>query len=280
MIRKPNFLYIGPNKAGSTWLYEALRLHPEVFLAPAKELHYFDIYYDLGPSWYYSHFKNANCSHRIVGEISHDYLYSEEACDRIARELPGVRLMVCLREPTERAFSEYLYMIRQGVVHNSFEEAITQHPSIVDHSMYGKYLLRYKRKFGTENLLITDFGRLKANAAEYFLELCSALGIAPQLPNGFPEGEVLSAAVPRNFMVARLARQSALAMRRLGWAKEITLLKSKPWLQRILYRPYTKDERPHMEPQTKERLKRYFRDDVRLLDQEFGLTMGHHWGYS
>jgi len=279
MNRKPNFLYIGPNKAGSTWIYEALRFHPEVYLARAKELHYFDIYYDQGPDWYYGHFQDAQPSHRIIGEISHDYMYSAEACARIAAELDGVRLMVCLREPVERAFSEYLYMIRQGYVRGTFDEAVEQFPSILEHSRYGKYLLQYKNTFGPDALLVTDFNRLKSDPAAYFLELCAKLGIAQDLPAAFPKSEVLSAAAPRNHALARFARQGALFMRRRGWAKAITHIKSQPWVQNMLYRPYAKGERPRIDPNTSARLKAVFAEDVRLLDREFGQTFCASWGY-
>ena len=49
MSRLPNFLYIGPDKAGSSWLHEMLIRHPDVYLTPAKDLYFFDRYYDRGP---------------------------------------------------------------------------------------------------------------------------------------------------------------------------------------------------------------------------------------
>ena len=53
---RPNFLFIGPDKAGSSWLFRVLGSHPEVYLSPAKDIYYFDRYYDRGIDWYLSRF--------------------------------------------------------------------------------------------------------------------------------------------------------------------------------------------------------------------------------
>ena len=54
---KPNFLVIGAQRAGTTWLYECLREHPEIFLPETKELHYFDLNHEKGDEWYFQHFE-------------------------------------------------------------------------------------------------------------------------------------------------------------------------------------------------------------------------------
>ena len=58
----PNFLHIGPSKSGSTWLHEVLIGHPEVYLSQAKDLYFFNRYYDRGPGWYRAQFRSASFS--------------------------------------------------------------------------------------------------------------------------------------------------------------------------------------------------------------------------
>ena len=58
-MSSPDFIYIGPDKAGSSWLHEVLLEHPQVFLTPAKGLYFFDRYYDRGLPWYVSQFDAA-----------------------------------------------------------------------------------------------------------------------------------------------------------------------------------------------------------------------------
>ena len=74
MSGKPNFIYIGPDKAGSSWLHEVLLRHPQVFLSPAKDLYFFDRYYDRGIAWYLRQFDDAGPEHVVVGEVCQDYL--------------------------------------------------------------------------------------------------------------------------------------------------------------------------------------------------------------
>ncbi len=62
----PNFLHLGPSKSGSTWLHEVLIGHPEVYLSQAKDLYFFNRYYDRGPGWYRAQFRGACSSWTII----------------------------------------------------------------------------------------------------------------------------------------------------------------------------------------------------------------------
>lgn len=278
-MRAPNFLYIGPPKAGSTWIYEALRHHPDVYLSPAKELHYFDYYYSKGANWYLKHFSGAHSEHKIVGEISHDYLYSEEACKRIARDLGSVKLMVCLREPVERAFSDYLYMVKQGYVRTDFEEAIQRYPEILEHSRYAKYLDIYRRYFGLDSMILTVFDDLKSDSRGLLEDLCGKLEISNPSSAVLPDGAILPAAAPRNYIIARVAKSAAQMMRRAGMVTSITKIKSSPVVQAALYKRYGLNERPNLSLSTERELRRVFSDEVSRLDSEYVPGIATRWGY-
>jgi hypothetical protein len=87
----PNFAYVGTSKAGSTWLFNALTRHPEVYQASSKGLYYFDQHFDEGPQWYLDHFQAAD-DEVAMGEISGSYLSSPQAAARIADINPDMRL--------------------------------------------------------------------------------------------------------------------------------------------------------------------------------------------
>src|SRR5437763_13600017 len=101
MSKTPNFLYIGTSKAGSTWIFKVLSWHPEIYMYPGKNLGYFSTRYDKGWDWYLKNF-DPEPQHKLVGEVSHSYLVSEEAAARVHKHLPDAKLMVCLREPVQR----------------------------------------------------------------------------------------------------------------------------------------------------------------------------------
>jgi hypothetical protein len=101
MSGAPNFLYIGTSKAGSTWIFKALSWHPQVYMYSGKNLGYFSTRFEQGWDWYLSNFK-PEPQHRVIGEVSHSYLVSEKAAERIHERLPDIKMMACLREPVER----------------------------------------------------------------------------------------------------------------------------------------------------------------------------------
>jgi asparagine synthase (glutamine-hydrolysing) len=110
----PTFLGIGSMRCGSTWLYEVLKLHPDIRMSRCKEIDFFFmpqmLQYDL--SWYESHFKPNNGSDPkpVRGEISPRYARLKAwQVKRIAELLPELRIILTLRHPIERVWSQTLY---------------------------------------------------------------------------------------------------------------------------------------------------------------------------
>lgn len=277
--RKPNFLFIGPDKSGSTWLYEVLRWHPQIFMSRAKELFFFDYYFHLGEDWYLSHFRDASPSHRVVGEISHDYLFSVQAADRIKAMLPGVKLMACPREPVERAFSAYLYMRKQGRVRCSFEEAMDTIDELVDHGLYAKHLEPYYDRFGRDAMYVPLFDDFRADSLAFAQNVFGFLDVEPLMPPPDLARPVNEAAEPRSFAVAKLARQAGVVTRGLGRPELVTAVKSSRLVQTVLYRGYGNGGKPALDAETRERLKDRFRDDVHALSDLLDQDVAGRWGY-
>ncbi|OHB78456.1 MAG: hypothetical protein A2W31_00065 [Planctomycetes bacterium RBG_16_64_10] len=101
----PDFLGIGVQKAGTTWLYRNLTQHPELFLPEPKELHYFDWNFRNSLRSYSRHF--APGVGRVKGEITPNYCTLPVARIAFVRQiLPHVRLILLLRNPVERAWSQ------------------------------------------------------------------------------------------------------------------------------------------------------------------------------
>ena len=98
---KPNFLVIGAQRAGTTWLYECLREHPEIFLPETKELHYFDLNHEKGYEWYFQHFEGA--SEKAIGEITPNYYQYPGAIEKAHALLPEAKFIFILREPKAKA---------------------------------------------------------------------------------------------------------------------------------------------------------------------------------
>jgi Sulfotransferase domain len=100
----PDFLCIGTQKSGTTWLYEQLKKHPGICLADEKEVHYFDWFFHRPLRWYLSHFTCA--AGKVKGEITPGYSIIEKGKIRfIRRIMPDVKLILLLRDPRARAWS-------------------------------------------------------------------------------------------------------------------------------------------------------------------------------
>lgn len=279
VFRRPNFLFIGPDKAGSTWLYEALRRHEQVYLSPVKELFFFDRFYDKGWDWYSRYFKGAGGHHRVVGEICHDYLFSPIACQRIARDLPAAKLMVCLREPSQRAFSEYLYLIKVGLLGCDFETALRQVDELIGNGRYATHLSRYLEHFHRDQIFVAVFDDLTADPQRYFDGLCDFLGLEHiQLSNEL-RAMVLPAAKPRLRHVAKFARAIGWQVRRLGLPGAVGKMKQSALLSKLLYTAYKAGEKPAMSPEARRYLHEVFSPEVERLDAMFGTAFCARWGY-
>lgn len=260
---RPNFLYIGPDKSGSTWLYEVLLRHPEVFVPPVKDIYFFDRYYDRGPGWYEKFFSAAPPSARAVGELSHDYLFSPEAARRISTDLPGVRLLTSLRDPVERTFSQYLYLRSSGLTRAPFREALTRFPELIDNSRYADHLAVYLDLFPRDRIRILFFEDMVSDPEAFAAQVFSFLDVSPAVDAVVRE-QVLAASRPRSFLAARLAKGGATLARRLGMPGLVGAVKGGA-VRRILYAPYRSGERPTLDPGDRERLIETYRDGIERL---------------
>src|SRR6266705_5011663 len=120
----PGFLIVGAQRCGTTSMYRALSQHPLVLKAVLhKGVHYFDTDYGRGIGWYKAHFPlkaHARWAGRsastapVTFESSPYYMFHPLAAQRIARDLPGVKLLVLVRDPVERAYSHHAHEVARG----------------------------------------------------------------------------------------------------------------------------------------------------------------------
>ncbi|HXV96254.1 MAG TPA: sulfotransferase, partial [Gaiellaceae bacterium] len=170
----PQFLVIGAYKSGSTAIQEALRAHPQVFL-PAKGPSFFA--FDEAPvidrpllpgtvrDWdaYRALFADAP-PEAVRGEVSPEYLANPWSCGRIRARLPEVKLVAVLRNPVERAFSDYLMYVRDGDERLGFAAALDEQEArrragsqtgyYLETGFYGRQLRPYFEAFPRERIQV------------------------------------------------------------------------------------------------------------------------------
>jgi hypothetical protein len=212
----PTFLIIGAAKSGTTSLHEYLKQHPQIFMSRTKETNFF-AYPNTGGDWagdvptpdrfmirtiaeYQALFADAT-SAKAVGEASPLYLESPSAALRIRDCIPEVRLIACLRQPADRAFSGYLMRVRSGHERRRAEEALTPESHYVRVGFYYDQLKRYFDVFSRDQIRVYLFEDLKERAPSLLHALQSFIGVDPSfVPNlgvkhnqgAFPKSRLLA----------------------------------------------------------------------------------------
>jgi len=275
-MSKPNFLYIGPDKAGSTWLFRLLKWHPQTYVTPSKDTLFFDEYYDRGIDWYEGKF-SPHEHHEIVAEIGHNYLFSEKIPHRIQTDLGPVRLMVCLREPARRAYSAYLYLLKHDLYRGSFEEALEDVEELREHGRYVRHPRPYIQAFGTERIHIGIFDELKESPEKFARQIFRFLGVEKRrLPEALTQ-KSMPAAEARSKWIAHLTKRAAWLFREIGLSNVVGRIKTSPIVHRLLYSSY--DEKPTADPRVMEQLRKEYAPTVEALDRALDLRFRERWGY-
>ncbi|GLW07301.1 deacetylase sulfotransferase [Microtetraspora sp. NBRC 13810] len=208
----PSFLIVGAQRCGTTSLYRALAQHPLV-LKPVlrKGVHFFDVAYRRGLPWYRAHFPlraTAARLHRRFGhrplafESSPYYLFHPLAGARIAWDLPGVKLIVLVRDPVERAYSAYLHELARGFEQeSSFEHALQlerrrlageadalcaephsqshahRHHAYLARGRYAEQIGKLEAQVGRQRLLVLDSHRFFADPDAVYDRVLEFLGL-------------------------------------------------------------------------------------------------------
>jgi hypothetical protein len=175
----PDFIIIGAAKSATTWINYQLRQNPDVFL-PGPEPHYFSTEFHRGPDWYEGFFLNA-AKGQAVGEKSADYLAHPEAARRIAQRLPGVRLIVQLRNPIERAYSDYCMFFRRGDVAADPERYLTRSrteiPRFLEDGLYFRHLRRFLDFFPQDQIRAILYDDIEHRPDIAYRAVCEHIGV-------------------------------------------------------------------------------------------------------
>ena len=173
----PNFLLVGATKAATTWLYQRLNEHPEVYVPSLKEVNYFSRRYDRGELWYLSFFEDVK-SEKAVGELSPSYFTCSEAPDRIYALNPEMRLIFMLRNPIQRAYSHYCMELRYNTVSEDIEREFALESIIVQESLYYQQISKYFKLFPQKNLKFIIYEDIQTNPKQVLIDLYSFLGVS------------------------------------------------------------------------------------------------------
>ncbi len=200
MNNMPNFLIVGAHKAGTTSLYQYLKQHPQIFMSSIKEPHFFSF---MGQSLnfndpgfnptklqsvsskkdYQALFQNVGDA-IAIGEASPSYLYVAQSASTICQHLPRVKIIVILRNPVDRAYSNFLHCRKrkQKDPLDDFSEALAAESIRIQDNwsplwhyqqkgFYYQQLQRYYEQFPKEQIRIYLYDDLLSSPKEMFQDI-------------------------------------------------------------------------------------------------------------
>lgn len=204
----PDFLIIGAAKCGTTALHRYLSEHPQIYMSPTKELNFFalegtdcsiykgDISGRQSPNLinnleeYKSFFEQA-LNEQIIGESSPLYMLHPSAAQNIKNHLPYAKLISILRNPVDRAYSDFLFNLGRGTEPiTSFTEAIQAEPQRIrdqywyrwhykSRGFYFEQIQRYFKLFDSAQIKIILYEELQHNTSTVLKDIFRFLGVDP-----------------------------------------------------------------------------------------------------
>jgi len=179
----PSFVVAGTQKAATTWLYECLNEHPEVYVPSIKELHFFCEPDQCGKSrashgldWYKQQFSHQK-PFLATGEFSIDYMYYPEVAAKLHDLNPGLKVLFILRDPVDRAYSGYWMSRRSHTNFPPFSDFISPDSDIVARGFYHRQIERYRALFPDDQLKILIYEHIPRDPFAFLAEIFNFLGV-------------------------------------------------------------------------------------------------------
>jgi len=279
----PNFFVVGAQKAATTSLHNYLVEHPQIYLPEQKETKFFvdASRYRKGIKYYEKKYFDKWNGEPAIGEVDPDYMYFEEALERIKEnfDLSKLRFIFILRNPVDRAFSHYLMTFRRGLETLSFEDAIEKeeqrikesyaakmHFSYISRGFYHRQIqrfLRYVKKDQMHFVLTDDF---EADSYNTIIRIFDFLRV---------DRDFVPSSIHRKFHVARVPRSAKLMQRIQDDVPEKRIVRiiipSKRWRHKIreklIHFNQRKSDRIEMYKAARNRVTDIFRHENELLEK-------------
>lgn len=293
---KIDFVGIGAAKSGTTWVADMLDKHPAICLSEPKEVNYFNylvptpsrlVYrrkkksienknFSKSVSWYEKHFLHYKPGN-LRGDFSTVYFYDEKAPTAIKNLFPEVKLIVCLRNPIDRAYSEY-WMLRSSfkIERRSFERLLEEENSmLIEKGKYYNLLSRYLNYFKREKILIIFFEDIKKQPEVVLKRVYDYLGVDSSFVPVEIRNKSNRAKVARWKGVVRMMNASVKFLANLRLVFLVRFLKKIGFNKLLLRLTTTKLTYPPMDLQTRQKLRLAFEDDIQQLEKLLNKDLSH-----
>ena len=293
---KPNFLLVGAAKSGTTSLFNYLTQHSDIYIPEVKECRFFSQlpknYKGLGAEFFPNsgitdervYFK-LFCEHedKVCGDMSNDYLYYYEKSIKNIKKYIGneIKIVIVLRNPIDRAYSNYMHHIRDGWENISFEQALDDENRRIEENWGWSYhyvktgMYYYQVKAYLDNFRQTKiyfFEELKFKDS-LLKDLYAFLEVrfTKELKDN---KEYNVSGYPRNKLVHNFLNKDNAIKKIIKPVVNSILPKGS--IQKVVSNIQNKNlKKVSMKNDTRERLKNVFEDDIKKLSNLIEMDLSH-----
>lgn len=264
-----SFAGIGVQKSASGWMFRGLEAHPGVAtpMDPArKEVNYFNYDWHLGHGWYEALFPPLD--HRVRGEFSVLYAASADVPERIRRYNPDMRLVLCLRDPIDRAMSQHRYLVGRGLVPDRlrrFTDAWEENPSYAEQSLYADVVERFRQAFPAEQLLVLDYDDVRRDPGGVLSRLFDHVGVDPRFRPATVNSRYNQSRRPRSSLAGRALRAGRLLPAPV--VRRVRRTAASVQLRDLLTEPVGEEVVPPLTGAERTELRAFFRADVERIGE-------------
>lgn len=266
MNHGPDFLGLGVEKAGTSWIFACLYEHSEICI-PRKEVNFFSdaALWANGRQWYEAYFEKRCNFKKVKGEYSTAYLYDTQTAERIHDLYPETRLIVCLRDPIDRAVSGYLNAVKAGTIpkNTNFEQAISTDKNYLLQGKYKIQLERYLSYFAPSQMLILIYEDIVTDPQEFIQGIYRFLQVDEQFVPPSLYERINTARVPNNVQIEKWSNSIAHYLQKSKLGEKIWwLIKQSKIPERIRQLNTTKNSEPPISKATFNKLKEFYQEDL------------------
>jgi len=278
---KVDFIEIGDAKSASSWIYDALKEHPEICMSKVPETNFFTRFYHKGIKYYRRFFCNYS-KNKKIGEVSPRYLHNPKTALRIKKHNPKTKILCCLRNPITKIYSGYWYDRISGtgstLIYSCFEDAINNKIFLKRHFLYEK-LERYFNVFSKNQILVVIFDDLKKDPNKFISKIYRFLGVKDSFTPSIIKEKVneTGSIVMKypNLMRLIFTIKAKIESYRLT---EKIFKKISPRLYSIFRKIHPRNKKkanykfkkPPMKEKTRKRLKKIYMKDIKKIEQLIG----------
>lgn len=263
----PTLIGIGAQKCASSWVHAVLGAHPQIGVSDPKELDFFSYYFDRGYHWYEAFFQAmTHCRARV--EVSPSYFYDPRSPERLWAYNPDMRILVMLRDPIKRIWSNHLHEVIKGHIGaHDLVYGLENNPTYIDQSDYLRHLSAWMDVFPRAQIKVILAEDIAQHRSELVRDIYQFAGVDPSFHSDITRERRNVSDIPRFGWLRRGLRSCGDMMRRMGLEAELARIKQFGPARHVL-RFNSQDPSqniPPMDPATYDRLVARFAPDLRPL---------------